>query len=471
MELLAAALRERGYVVLVTREPGGTALGEAIRDLLLDPRYHGMSARAEALLYAAARAHLVEQVIRPALEDGQVVLCDRYLDSSLAYQGYGRGLGTDDIITLNVWATECLFPDLTLFLDLDDSVRSTRLAAVPDRLEAEDEDFHRRVAEGYRELAAAASVIASAGSMPGAARPRCRSGCGPWSKRNWSCSATRMRTPGAGGDVRSLFADIVGQQMAVSILTRALEQGASHAYLFSGPPGVGKSEAALAFAAGLACADGGCGVCTTCRRVLEGLHPDVEIVAPEGNFIRKEEITEINLHAVYRPYEARAKVYVFLEADSFNAEAANAFLKTLEEPPAHVHFILVTDHPEKLLPTIVSRCQLVAFSPVPVPALAADLLERFGLPEARGRLWWPGWPAGISTYARELATSESARRQRGPAARPGPGSSRGRAHGHAGGPRRGHGHRRGPGARRGRPGWTRNCSRPWSGPAMPAPTG
>ena len=132
--------------------PGGTPLGEAIRDLLLDPRHHGMSARAEALLYAAARAHLVEQVIRPALEDGQVVLCDRYLDSSLAYQGYGRGLGTDDIVTLNVWATECLFPDLTLLLDLDDSLRPARLAAVPDRLEAEDDEFHRRVAEGYRAL-------------------------------------------------------------------------------------------------------------------------------------------------------------------------------------------------------------------------------------------------------------------------------------------------------------------------------
>jgi dTMP kinase len=154
MEALAAGLRERGYVVLVTREPGGTPLGEAIRDLLLDPRHHGMSSRAEALLYAAARAHLVEQVIRPALEDGQVVLCDRYLDSSLAYQGYGRGLGSDDIITLNVWATECLFPDLTLFLDLDDSVRTGRLAAVPDRLEAENEAFHQRVAEGFRELLA-----------------------------------------------------------------------------------------------------------------------------------------------------------------------------------------------------------------------------------------------------------------------------------------------------------------------------
>ena len=111
-----------------------------------------MSARAEALLYAAARAHLVEQVIRPALKDGQVVLCDRYLDSSLAYQGYGRGLGSDDITTLNVWATDCLFPDLTLFLDLDDAIRATRVAAVPDRLEAEDDEFHRKVGEGFREL-------------------------------------------------------------------------------------------------------------------------------------------------------------------------------------------------------------------------------------------------------------------------------------------------------------------------------
>ena len=152
MDLLASALRDRGYVVLVTREPGGTALGEAVRQVLLDPRYHGMSARSEALLYAAARAHLVEQLIRPALADGQVVLCDRYLDSSLAYQGYGRGLGADDIITLNVWATECLFPDLTLLLDLDEDVRGTRLAAVPDRLEAEDEAFHQRVGRGFREL-------------------------------------------------------------------------------------------------------------------------------------------------------------------------------------------------------------------------------------------------------------------------------------------------------------------------------
>lgn len=155
----------------------------------------------------------------------------------------------------------------------------------------------------------------------------------------------------------------------------------------------------------------GCGVCNTCRRVLGGLHPDVEVVVPEGNVIRKEEITEVNLQAVYRPYEAKAKVYIFLEADSFNTEATNAFLKTLEEPPGHVHFVLVTDRPERLLPTITSRCQPITFSPVPVPAMAADLVSRFGLSEEEAVLM-ARVAGGDLAYARELATSESARRQR-----------------------------------------------------------
>jgi len=208
-----------------------------------------------------------------------------------------------------------------------------------------------------------------------------------------------------------LFSDIIGQEMAVSLLTRALEQGPSHAYLFSGPPGVGKTEAAVAFAAGLACPDGGCGSCATCRRVQEGLHPDIEIVAPEGNFIRKDEITDINLHAAYRPYEAKAKVYIFLEADNFNTEAANAFLKTLEEPPGHVHFILVTDRPERLLPTIASRCQMVSFSSVRAPAIADDLSGRLGLRRAEAELL-ARVAGGNLGYARELATSDGARRQR-----------------------------------------------------------
>jgi DNA polymerase III subunit delta' len=213
--------------------------------------------------------------------------------------------------------------------------------------------------------------------------------------------------------VTGLFANIVGQEMAVSLLTRALEQGATHAYLFTGPPGVGKSEAALAFAAALACSEGGCGVCSTCRRVLQGLHPDVEVVVPEGNSIRIDEIRYINVHAAYRPYEvdARAKVYIFHEAEMFIAAAANAFLKTLEEPPGHVHFILVTDHPERLLPTIASRCQPVTFSLVPAPAIAADLVNRFEMDLDQAALV-ARVAGGNLSYARELAASESARRQR-----------------------------------------------------------
>ena len=104
--------RERGWQVLVTREPGGTEVGERLRDLLLDPTTGQVEPRTEALLFAASRAQHVATVIRPALEDGKIVLCDRYVDSSLAYQGVARGLGEPDVLTLNVWATQGLFPDL-----------------------------------------------------------------------------------------------------------------------------------------------------------------------------------------------------------------------------------------------------------------------------------------------------------------------------------------------------------------------
>jgi DNA polymerase III subunit delta' len=213
--------------------------------------------------------------------------------------------------------------------------------------------------------------------------------------------------------VTNPFSTIVGQEMAVSLLVRALEQGAGHAYLFCGPSGVGKSEAALAFAAALACPEGGCGTCSTCRRVLEGLHPDVEVIVPEGNSILIDQVREVIHWAGYRPFEveARAKVYVFLEAEKFQPAAANALLKTLEEPPGHVHFILVSDYPERMLATVVSRCQTVSFTLVPALAIASDLRARLGVSPERaallGRL-----AGGNLIYARELAVSESAQRQR-----------------------------------------------------------
>jgi dTMP kinase len=140
--------------VVVTREPGGTPAGERIRALLLDPDVE-LHPRAEALLFAAARAELVEAVIRPALERGAVVLCDRYLDSSLAYQGEARGLGRGPVTEVNRFATGGLLPDLVVLLDLDPAEGLGRRGRDRDRMEAQDLGFHRRVRQAFRDLAAA----------------------------------------------------------------------------------------------------------------------------------------------------------------------------------------------------------------------------------------------------------------------------------------------------------------------------
>ena len=151
--LLAEALARDGRDVVATREPGGTQLGERIRELLLGGKE--VSPWAEATLFAAARAQLVEEVIAPALARGADVVCDRYVDSSLAYQGIARGLGLERVLELNLHAINGLLPDRTylLLIDPDESVR--RLGTATDRIEREDEDFRRRVADAYLELAEA----------------------------------------------------------------------------------------------------------------------------------------------------------------------------------------------------------------------------------------------------------------------------------------------------------------------------
>ena len=154
--LLAEWLESHGRTVLLTREPGGTAFGLEVRELVL--HWHGdISPRAEALLYAADRAHHIATKVRPALERGEIVLQDRYLDSSVAYQGAGRVLQSDEIRNLSLWATQDLLPDLTILLDLDESLGRDRLKQRTkyDRLEAEEQDFHARVRAGYLKLAAA----------------------------------------------------------------------------------------------------------------------------------------------------------------------------------------------------------------------------------------------------------------------------------------------------------------------------
>jgi dTMP kinase len=142
---------------VLTREPGGTEVGERIRSVLLDPLVDGLDARAEALLMAAARAEHVSSVIRPALAAGRDVVSDRYSGSSLAYQGYGRGLPLADVRQLSDWATGGLWPDLTVLLTVsaaDVAARQVRAGTSADRLEAEGDGFHQRVADGFAALAA-----------------------------------------------------------------------------------------------------------------------------------------------------------------------------------------------------------------------------------------------------------------------------------------------------------------------------
>ena len=151
--LLLGALKDRKLPVLFLREPGGTEISEKIRTVLLDNTNHKMSAITEVLLYSAARAQMVRENIIPNLEKSSIVICDRYFDSTTAYQGFGRKIDLDFIKKLNSFATEELVPGLTFLIDLDPEIALRRTKTDLDRLEKEDSGFHRRVRNGYLEIA------------------------------------------------------------------------------------------------------------------------------------------------------------------------------------------------------------------------------------------------------------------------------------------------------------------------------
>lgn len=149
-----AKLKEDGYDVIHTREPGGIEIAEKIRKIILDPSNTDMDERTEALLYAASRRqHLVKKVL-PALKEGKIVVCERFVDSSLAYQGYGRKIGFDEVLKINEFAIEGLFPDLTIYLDVDEKTGLKRIEnrSFKDRLDLEDLEFHHLVHEGYEKV-------------------------------------------------------------------------------------------------------------------------------------------------------------------------------------------------------------------------------------------------------------------------------------------------------------------------------
>lgn len=162
IQRLDRLIRGAGYNCILTKEPGGTALGDRVRAILLDPQEEGMDPRAELFLYAASRRQHVVELIRPSLERGAIVLCDRFTDATLAYQGYGRLLDLDRLRSINEWATDGTTPDLTLIFDVPETAGLERAKARnrmldlqrESRLEGEDLRFHRRVREGYLALAA-----------------------------------------------------------------------------------------------------------------------------------------------------------------------------------------------------------------------------------------------------------------------------------------------------------------------------
>lgn len=155
IKLLKEYLEKKGYEILVTREPGGTKISEAIRGIILDKAFVEMDYMTEAMLYAAARAQLVAEIIKPALAAGKFVICDRFVDSSAVYQGMARGLGVETVYEINGFAIQNVMPDLTIHLDLPASVGITRKKnqAELDRMELEALNFHEKVADGYRQLA------------------------------------------------------------------------------------------------------------------------------------------------------------------------------------------------------------------------------------------------------------------------------------------------------------------------------
>ncbi len=153
IQLLANHLRKEGHVVSTTREPGGSRISDAIREILLDPILSEMDDRTEALLYAASRAQLVTEVIRKDLDGGNIVICDRYIDSSVAYQVFARGLDREKIEGISLWAVDDLMPDLTFYLRVPPKQGLGRATGEADRIESEEIEFHHQVAGGYEKLA------------------------------------------------------------------------------------------------------------------------------------------------------------------------------------------------------------------------------------------------------------------------------------------------------------------------------
>ena len=350
IELLRDYLSDKGYDIIVCREPGGTPISEAVRNVILNKEFTEMGHMTELLLYAAARAQLIEEVIRPALEDGKIVICDRFVESSAVYQGIARGMGIDLVYKVNQFAIGDTMPDLTIMIDLDAEAGISRKKkqAELDRMESETIDFHKKVVEGYRQLASLHPdrIYTVDGSLT------------IEEIHQKIVSQVNKKFHGKGDGMKS-FDAIIGHKKIISHFEEAIKTGkVSHAYLLSGEDGSGKMMIAKAVAKALLCEHkDGCGECAACKQVDSLNHPDVIYITHEKYEIRVDDIRKgINETIDIKPYSGDYKIYIIDDADRMNAGAQNALLKTLEEPPAYAVILLLTNNKDRLLDTILSRC-------------------------------------------------------------------------------------------------------------------
>ena len=358
----------------LTREPGGTPLAERMRQIVLERGTESVTPMTETLLMFAARALHVSNLIRPALARGEWVVCDRFTDATRAYQGSGRGVDGTLIEQLAQAVHPDLQPDCTLLLDLPVPVGLARARArtgATDRFEAETVAFFERVRAGYLQIAQArarARARHRCRSAPGAGRAAARGGPDAAAP-----AAARMSDPAA--TVLSLPAPPWTQPERTQLQAAFAAGRLPHALLIHEAPGSGGEWLAFWAAQLVLCqnrAQAPCGVCSACRRVLAAQHPDLWCVRPEeeARQIRIEQVRELASELALTSHGGGYTVAILSPADALNRFAANALLKTLEEPPAQRLLVLVATQPSRLPPTVLSRCQRL---PVRAPTRAEAL--------------------------------------------------------------------------------------------------